>query len=381
MAATLEKIANKGAEDFYTGELSKTWLAEAQKLGVKITAQDLKNYKVRVQKPIEYKVFGFNAITVNPPSTSAIVLAGAIRYLDHYYKFQSAKQNSSITVDSAKRIIITAETLRFFQQLRDDKMADIGFSKIDPVKFLNTAEEINAWTEIDKRITVRLDKIDTAVTTNKNDLNPFNENHLFSPSTLIALRKPADESSHTTHISIIDNQGMSVAYTTTIEAIFGSGMVVANHGFLLNNELSDFDLEPGKPNSPAPSKRPRSNMSPTIFTQNIVGKPSQTVAVIGAAGGTRIPSTLVEILENYYIHKMTAREAIAFPRFHPMKDSKIEIEKGYPASVLEKLTIAGYKVEEIPTMWSVAQILLRRNSTDPWEAASEPRYDGLAITQ
>ncbi len=373
LAATLQKIANQGADTFYTGELSKTWLAEAQKMGVKITAEDLKNYKVRNSTPVTYKVFNFNAVTSGPPSTGAILLAGAIRYLDHYYKFQSAKQNVNLKADSAKRIIVTAETLRYFQELRDANIADIGFNKIDPQKYLNSADEINAWTEIDKRIASRLDKIETAVTDNSKAN--------FTQYAMNPIRKPQDEASHTAHLSVLDNQGLSVAYTTTIEAIFGSGIVVPNHGFLLNNELSDFDSEPGRPNSAAAGKRPRSNMSPTIFSELIPGKTEQPVAIVGAAGGTRIPTTIAEILENYYIHKMSAREAMAFPRFHPMKDSKLEIEKGYSAEVLKKLTLAGYKVEEIPTMWSVAQVILRRSSNDKWEAANESRYDGLAVTQ
>lgn len=375
LASTLEKIANQGGMTFYTGELAKSWLPEAQKLGVKIDADELKNYKVRNQKPITYKAFNFNALTAGPPSTGALLLAGTIRYLEHYYKFQSAKTNSQITADSAKRIIVTAETLRFYQQMRDEKLADIGFGKMDPQKYLNSADEINAWTEIDKRIAARLEKIETAVTQNID--------FSVSPTRFYANvnRKPEDESSHTAHLSVSDAQGMSVAYTTTIEAIFGSGMVVPNHGFLLNNELSDFDFEPGKPNSAAPHKRPRSNMSPTIFSEAIPGKSEQPVAIVGAAGGTRIPTTIAEILENYYIHKMSAREAVAYPRFHPMKDSKLEIEKGYSSEVIKKLKIAGYQVEEIPTMWSVAEILLRRSSNDKWEAASESRYDGLAVSQ
>lgn len=374
LAKTLEKIAIQGASTFYVGDLAKSWLPEAQKLGVKIDSEDLKNYKVRKQKPITYKAFNFNALTAPPPSTGGLLLAGTIRYLDHYYKFQSAKTNSQISADSAKRIIVTAETLRFYQQMRDEKLADIGFAKIDPQKYLNSAEEINAWTEIDRRIAARLEKIETAVT----------QKHHFSisPSSFYAKmsRKPLDDSSHTAHLSVSDAQGMSVAYTTTIEAIFGSGIMVPNHGFLLNNELSDFDFEAGKPNSAAAQKRPRSNMSPTIFTETQIGKTEQPVAIVGAAGGSRIPTTIAEIMENYYIHKMTAREAVAYPRFHPMKDSKLEIEKGYSSEVIKKLKLAGYQVEEISTMWSVAEVLLRRSSNDKWEAASESRYDGLAVS-
>src|SRR6185436_12129552 len=85
LARTLEIIANEGAETFYRGTLAKAWTTEAAKLGVKITAEDVANYKVRVDTPIEYKVFGLRAQTTAPSSASGIMVAGTLRFLEHYY--------------------------------------------------------------------------------------------------------------------------------------------------------------------------------------------------------------------------------------------------------------------------------------------------------
>ncbi|MBI2604920.1 MAG: gamma-glutamyltransferase [Deltaproteobacteria bacterium] len=419
LAKTLERIASMGAAEFYTGELARTWTAEARKLGVKITTDDLKAYKVRESKPVTYEVFGLRAATAAPPSTGGVLLAGAIRYLDRYYA-QPGRAHELAAADSAKRIIVTAETLRYFQSLRDDLVADPPYGKLDPQKFLGSNDERAAWKEIDALIAKRLDKIETAVVRSSGAIRTVaraarvgghtaplfgaaqaarvggHTAPLFGAAQAARVgghtaplfgAAQAARVGHTAHLSVIDDRGLSVAYTTTIEEIFGSGITVPGHGFLLNNELSDFDSEPGRPNSPAPGKRPRSNMSPTLlFSDSRAGanaagpRAGIPVGVIGAAGGSRIPTTLAEILENYHLHKMNAREAIAFPRFHPRKE-KLEVEKGFPAKTLQQLKEAGYEIEIVPNLWSVAQILLRRNTTAEWEAASEPRYDGLALTR
>lgn len=367
LAATFEKIAEKGAAEFYTGDLAKNWVMAAQREGVKITLDDLKNYKVRESKAVHYPLFGFEAETAAPPSTGGILLAGTVRFLENYYK-----KNDASKFDSAKRVIVTAEALRYFQDLRDELVADPPFGKLNPQDYLGSAQEKEAFKEIQKRIDEKLSKIETAVT----KLVPIGKT-----TTLATLdRKQEWASGHTAHLSVVDKNGLSVAYTTTIEELFGSGITVPGHGFLLNNELSDFDANPGRPNSAAPGKRPRSNMSPTILYSKNQGK-REPVAVIGCAGGLRIPTTLAIILENYYIHKMSARDAIASVRFHPKKKDSLEVEQSMPQETIKKLKEAGYEIEVIPSMWSVAEILMRRSAKESWEAASEFRYDGLGIAQ
>ncbi len=358
LAQTLKTIAEDGAKTFYEGKLGESWTNETQKLGVKITTQDLKNYKVRTSTPIHFDVFGLKGYTAPPPSSAGVMVAATLRYLEHYYKSHPLPQP-----DSAKRILVTSEALSFFQELRNEKLADLNHTKLDPQKFLNSPEEKQAWEALNKKIALQQEKIETKFT-HKN----------FNQPPILQLSAYKKKDGHTAHLSIVDNQGNAVSYTTTIEAIFGSAITVPKHGFLLNNELSDFKATPGHPNSPAPDKRPRSNMSPLLLFEK-----NKLVGVLGCAGGGLIPTTIVEILENYHLHKMSAKEAIAFPRFHPRQDA-LELEKALPQTTLDQLKLLGYKIEVSPTLWAVAEIILKRSSYDPWEAAAEPRYDGLALS-
>lgn len=117
-------------------------------------------------------------------------------------------------------------------------------------------------------------------------------------------------------------------------------------------------------------------MSPTLLMddqKNVVG-------VVGCAGGGFIPTVIVEILEDYYLHQMTARKAIAFPRFHPDGDNKLKIEKTMPKSTIAALKKAGYALTEVDVFNGIAQTLLRRTATTKWEAASEPRWEGMGFS-
>ncbi len=364
LAKTLETIANGGGEAFYHGELATSWLAEAARFGVKIDQADLDHYRVATPLPIEFKMFGLRALISAPPSAGGIMVAGSLRFLEHYYRLHDVP-----AADSATRVIVTTETLRYFQNLRNDTIADPPAGTLDPQTYLGSTEEKKAWVVIEKNITDHRDRIETRVTT-----QPRPTVRVLAANGA-ALHDTSSEGahSHTAHMSILDDAGMSVAYTSTIEQWFGSGIAVAKHGFLLNNELSDFTAEAGKPNSPAAGKRPRSNMSPMLLFEG-----TKPVGVLGCAGGGRIPTVLVELLENYYIHKMTLREAMAFPRFHP-NEGKLELDPSYPTSLPAKLHDAGYDVAS-EKVGATPHALMRRTAADAWEVAAEPRADGMALT-
>lgn len=359
LAKTFEAISENGAEEFYTGALARAWLAQAQRLGVKFTARDLKRYKVRLDPPVQYRVFGVNAYTSALPSAAGIMVAGTLRFLEYYYKTHALPPTNSVD-----RVIVTAEALWYFQKLRNATIADIPYSKLDPMTFLESADETAAWAEITKMISARLERLhgrSSGGTASK----IVRKKEAYAPG----------PDGHTAHISIVDDHGMAVSYTDTIEQLFGSGLVVPEHGFLLNNELTDFNAEPGLPNSPAPGKQPRSNMSPTLLLddqKNIVG-------AVGCAGGGYIPTVIVETLENYYLHKMTLRKSLRAPRFHPMGDNQLKIEKTMPSSTIAALKKAGYELTEVEVFNGIAQALLRRNATTAWEAVSEPRWDGVGF--
>ncbi|MGE4233763.1 MAG: gamma-glutamyltransferase family protein [Bacteriovoracia bacterium] len=353
----LEHLA-KNPNLFYEGKIAKEWISAAKKLGVQIEAKELEKYKTKVDKPIVFKVFGFDGVTAAAPSSSAFVVAGVLRYLEHYY----SKKKDLWSADSVERVIVTTETSKLFQELRDKIVGDTPSESLQAYFSRDgrpTEKEKEVWKKIDQAITQKFQEMK-------------NPPKLAGPQPV----NSDQQNSHTTHISIVDDKGMVVSSTLTIEAYFGSGMIVPGFGFLLNNELSDFDSIPGGPNTAKPGKRPRSNMSPIILQ-----KSGKAVAVVGCAGGPRIPSAVAGILENFFIFKMNANEAMAFPRIHygiHEGSSRLLIEKGYPPSTIKKLEELRYPVARVDVMRSTAQALLRNSPKQPWQAASESRYDGLA---
>jgi len=363
MAKTLRTIANNGGSSFYTGPLAKSWLTEAQKLGVRLSEQDLKDYKVSFEKPITFKIFGKTAYMQGPPSGSSIAVGATLRFLEHYYRDKTVPSH-----DSVERYITSVEALAYFQKLRTETIADRGFATIDPQKYFESNAEKQAWIEIEKSINEKKSKIGTRVTHLLKDQLPKSQRPL--------PRLP--EYGSTAQISTIDNQGLAVSITNTIEEIFGSGVTVPQHGFLLNNELSDFDAEPGRPNSAAVGKRPRSTMSPTLLFD---GK--TPVAVLGASGGLRTHSSITLFLENYFIHKLDAKMAIASARIHPRwvqgKQFIAEVESFMAPDAVEALREAGYEVDVQSGVYTYPQMLIRREKTAQWEAAADPRYDGMGV--
>jgi len=170
---------------------------------------------------------------------------------------------------------------------------------------------------------------------------------------------------------------MVVSYTFTIEQIGGSGIVVPGHGFLLNNELTDFEFEPPHPNAPAPGKRPRSSMSPTI-----VFRGDRPVLALGSPGGATIITTVLQVLVNYLDLGMTLPDAIAAPRVSELNDGVTLAEPAFLASpVARELKERGHDFEAIDELGIVAAV--RFFDDGRVQAATEPvrRGGGSALVE
>jgi gamma-glutamyltranspeptidase/glutathione hydrolase len=154
----------------------------------------------------------------------------------------------------------------------------------------------------------------------------------------------ASESSHTTHLTVADAAGNVVVYTFTIEDWGGSGIVVPGYGFLLNNEMTDFDFTGPHPNVPEPGKRPRSSMSPTLALKN--GKPAFT---IGAPGGSTIITTVLQTIVNNVDLGMTFAEALAAPRLSQRNRQTTTVEAGFAGSDLAR------ELESLGHRWDDAE--------------------------
>ncbi len=346
LARTLETLKKEKAGSFYYGNFGREWLKSAQTLGVSIDDSDLKEYKVRTPEPVTFNVFGVKGITVPPPSEGGIMVGAALRYLEHHYK------KLSIAPNSLHRVITTAETLKEFAKFSKKNIGDLD--SFNMPQFYGSAEEQKIWKTLDATLKIKLDALPKDI----------------KASTSRIPQKSTPELGHTAHLIAIDDDSL-VSYSTTIEQFYGSGHVPPGFGFLLNNELTDFDSE--GPNIAEPKKRPRSSMAPTLFLKN--NKPYLTV---GCAGGMRIPWAIVELLENIFIFKMSIDEAMSYGRIYLHADNTLEIEPQYAPQSL-KLENFGYKVQLLDPVRTIAQACMKNPKGKAWKCVADPRYHGTAF--
>jgi gamma-glutamyltranspeptidase/glutathione hydrolase len=202
-----------------------------------------------------------------------------------------------------------------------------------------------------------------------------------TPSAELLSAMPAREGSNTTHYSVVDSSGNAVANTYTLNFSYGVGLVADGTGVLLNNELDDFTAAPGASNAfglvgyeanlPGPGKRPLSSMSPTIVLKD--GKP---VLVTGSPGGSRIISTVLQVIVNVLDYHMDVADAVACPRLHHQwMPDEVRVEPGFPPDVLAALKAKGHRVVESMGYSSANSILLTPNglygARDPRTRAAE----------
>jgi gamma-glutamyltranspeptidase/glutathione hydrolase len=220
------------------------------------------------------------------------------------------------------------------------------------------------------------------------------ETKLFAISALRAAAVAEQrEGAHTTHITVADAEGNIVSFTTTIESPWGTGLMVPGFGFMLNNELTDFNLVPqrrGEPadtdydpgaNDVAPFKRPRSSMAPTIiFSREGEGK--RPVAAYGSPGGASIINTILNVTLDLIDHRLTIREAVERPRISltsATEQAKTSVEPGFDAAVLERLHALGYRLAEHSADIGAVQAIAIDPETGALYGEADPRRNGTII--
>ncbi len=355
LAQTLEKLSNEGSQSFYQGAMAKQWSTEAQLAGSWISLNDLEKYKVMPKKPVQFRFGKYEAVTAAPSSSASLMVGSVLRYLNHHYQL-----NGKPSADSIDRKIVEIETISHFASIRNSIIGDPGKTTLNPASWYGSKEEKKAWGELDAKIDSRL-KLVSKDGQNKHAVLQDHQN--------------AKETSHTSNISVMDDQGNAIALTTSVGEIFGSGITVPKFGFILNSTMGDFSPDPKNINSPGAGLRPRSNVSPTlIYEKTKQGK--KLVAVLGAAGGPLIPQAIVQFFQNYFVHGMSGDESIRFPRVGVSSDGSVEIEKSAGKPIFDLLKKAGYDVNQTETVWAVFNGVMRKDPDTKWEAVSESRYDG-----
>ena len=314
LAATLERLATGGFDGFYRGTTAKRLLAGVKAAGGKWTAEELAGYRVKEREPLRFEYDGWDIVTAPPPSSGGIALAEMLQILEPW---DLAK------LPQAERVHLVTEAMRRAYRDRTFYLGDPDFVKI-PVKTL-----MDPAYAAGLRATIHPGKA--------------------TPSDLLSGAPTPLEDEETTHFSIIDADGNRAAVTQTVNLLFGSGLVPAGTGVLLNNEMDDFALKPGTPNAfgvmgydanaPEPGKRMLSSMTPTFLSN------ADKVAVIGTPGGSRI-ITMVLLGILGYADGLDAPQVAALPRYHHqwMPDA-LGIERdALPADVVAALRAMGHVV-------------------------------------
>lgn len=352
LGKTLARIAKRGSKDFYEGETARILAAEMAKNGGHITLEDLKAYTVAERTPLEGTYKGYGIITSPPPSSGGIGILQMLGMLE-----DSGYEKSGF--GSAASIHYVAETMRRYYADRSEHLGDPDFVKV-PVSGLLQAPYIRKWR----------DSIDREHAT---------------PSEQIKPGKPQlAESSETTHFNVVDGAGNAVAMTYTLNGGYGSGVTVPGLGFLLNNEMDDFAGKPGSPNlfgliqgeanAIQPGKRPLSSMTPTIVTKN-----GKFFMAVGAPGGSRIISAVLQVILNVIDFGMNAQDAVDAPRFHHQwMPDRLEFEKGISPDTLSLLAAKGHKIESSkPVVLARVEAILR--SGEWLQGGSDGRAAGKAV--
>lgn len=347
LARSLSAIAADGPKAFYEGPIAEKMVASVNAAGGNWTLADLKNYRAVERDVVKGAYRGHEIVSMPPPSSGGVHLIQILNILEGF-DLKAAGQNS------ADSIHLFAEASKLAYADRSEYLGDPDFVQV-PVRGLTSkkyAETLRA-------------QIDPAKA---------------RPGPTIKPGKPQPfESDQTTHFSVIDKDGNAVACTYTLNFSYGVGMVADGTGILMNNELDDFAAKPGVPNAyglvggdanaPGAGKRPLSSMSPTIVFKD--GKP---FLVTGSPGGSRIITTVLQVLMNVIDHGMNVAEATEAVRVHHQwLPDELRVERGLSADTIRLLRARGHKVEIRQAMGSTQSILLTKQG---FEGASDLRQAG-----
>jgi gamma-glutamyltranspeptidase/glutathione hydrolase len=322
LAQTLERISKNGPSEFYEGETARRFAEEMSKHGGIISLADLRSYKAIERTPLSGKYRNYTIVTAPPSSSGGIALLEMLGILEGtgYEKGGSG---------SASVIHYVAEAMRRAYADRNEYVGDPDFVKVPIAGLLDPAYLARLRASIDPERATPSDQVRPG--------RPVGSEHM-----------------ETTHYSVVDADGNAVAVTYTLNDGYGNGITVPGLGFLLNNEMDDFAAKPGTPNmfglvqgeanAIAPGKRPLSSMTPTIVLKD--GKLFMTV---GAPGGSRISTAVLQVILNVVDFGMNVQDAVDAPRFHHQwQPDKLSLERGISPDTVALLKSRGYDVDYAP---------------------------------
>jgi len=348
LAETFKIIASSGISEFYQGKLAQKIVSIVQKKGGILDLEDLKTYKAIEQQPLTGTYKDYTLYTVGPPASGGLHIIQLLNILE---KWPLEKWGCN----SAEYIHHFSEALRFIFADREHYLGDPDFIDI-PIDLLTSKKygENVASLIHQKKISANYPFTD------------FNEN--------------IHQKENTTHLCVVDKNGNIVSLTQSINHFFGSGIVPEGCGFILNNHMDDFSSRTDSVNSPQPNHRPLSSMGPLILFN---GK--SPFLILGSPGGTRIFSSLTQIIINIIDFSMDLDEAIEAPRFFSYsvrgKGRPISVESRIPQLILTALEKLGHQIqikEAYDTYFGGAQGIMILEQEGLIHGGADSRRDGYA---
>lgn len=351
LARSLQQIAKQGPAAFYEGAVAEKIAREMEVHGGLITKADLRGFRAVMRQPVVGTYRGYTIRSVPPPSSGGVHLIQLLNLLEGFPMGQ-------LGANSVATIHLMAEAMKLAYADRSRYLGDPDFVKVPVTGLISRDYAAQSRQQID-RIRAR-------------------------PSESIAPGDPlCCESAQTTHYSVMDAAGNVVSNTYTLNFAYGSGIVVAGTGILLNNQMDDFSAKPGaanayglvggEANAVMPGKRPLSSMTPTI-----VFKDNRPILATGTPGGSRIITTVLQIILNVIDHGMEIATATATPRVHHQwLPDLLQVEPGLRVETLGELAKKGHAIEMRDAMGSVQSIVRDESG---FLGVSDPRTPaGLAL--
>ncbi|HEY0803026.1 MAG TPA: gamma-glutamyltransferase, partial [Steroidobacteraceae bacterium] len=336
LAATLRAISDGGTDAFYQGTIPAEVSDASRAHGGLLTREDFAAYTATESAPISCPYRGYTIVSAPPPSSGGITLCEMLLVLEGY-------PLKTMGFHSSASVHVMTEAMRYAYRDRNTYLGDPVFIDNPTARLLSAryAQTIRARIQPDRA----------------------------TPSSALDGQAAADERATTTHYSVVDHLGNAVSVTYTINDSFGAKVIAGRTGFFLNDEMDDFTAKPGVPNmfgliqgkanAVAPGKRPLSSMTPTLVLKD--GKP---VLVVGTPGGSRIITTVLEVIVNVIDHGMTLQEAVDAPRIHHQwwPDTIAGEPYALSADTAKTLNAMGYKVVAL----------------EPWGAGNAAESIGVA---
>ncbi|QQK74786.1 gamma-glutamyltransferase [Salicibibacter cibarius] len=356
LADTMQLIQDEGLDAFYDGEIGQAIADTVQAFDGSMTMDDIRNYEADIDEPVWGEYQGYDIASMPPPSSGGLTLLQMLALLDDFDIGQYGSQD-------AERYHLLAEVMRLGYADRGEYMGDPEFVDVPFTGLLHPdyIEERSALVDPEEANA----DVEPGDPWAYEDQEPNYES--------VEVEERGDDG-ETTHFTITDQWGNMVSFTTTIEQVFGSGIMVPDYGIMLNNELTDFDATPGGANQVEPNKRPLSSMTPTIIFND--GEPYMSA---GSPGGTQIINAVFNVVNNVIDHDMGLQEAIEEPRIHTMDYPDISWEEGIPQGARDELEARGHEFDDTPGGIGNVQSIIVDPGEGVFEGVADDNREGAAI--